>query len=92
MCVDIHDLYLDCEKGHRIETYYHCRKALEYLLNINNDGCSSGARTIYCTMPGTCPRCEHGSDCFDNSSETAMDISDDDFWAPEVETPETNET
>lgn len=76
MCLDIYDRYLDCEKDHTIETYHRCLKAYQYVLDINNDGCTA-SRIIYCLMAGLCPKCEHGSDCFDSAIDTAMDMSDD---------------
>ena len=80
MCTGIHDRYLDCEKGHSVEIFHYCLKALEYILNIKPGGCPR-SRTIYCTMTGTCPKCEYGSDFFDSASESmsedGMDISDD---------------
>lgn len=75
MCIDVYDRYLDCEKDHNIETYHRWLKAHQYLLEINNDGCKK-SRIIYCLITGPCPKCEFGSDCFDESDDP-MEIDDE---------------
>jgi hypothetical protein len=101
MCVDVYDQYVDCERDHTIESYHRCLKGTEYILEINNDGCVK-SRVIYCTKTGTCPKCANGSDWFESSSDTAMDISDtgedsdDDPWgttsAPDAKSSESGDT